>query len=144
MPPHLQVSLEGRHQQILGLLKLCQSSAPLEEAFTLQLVELFAGSCGIPFRPPGYRKTVLVLLLLSKHGLLLLGGEEVRVALIGMDNLDVVHLLGGEVGSGQLGSGQELVESALLGDGAHLDPGSILLVVGDVFLAGRMVDTSNC
>ena len=78
-------------------------------------------------------------LVLVQHDALLVRGEEVRVPLVRVDDLDVVELLRREVGAGQLRRGQELVEGALLRDGAHLDPGGILLLVDQVLLARGVV-----
>jgi len=77
--------------------------------------------------------------MLAQHGALLMRREKVGVPLVGVDDLDVVHLLGGEVCARQLGSGQELIQGALLRDRAHLHPSRILLFVDEVLLAGSMI-----
>lgn len=70
-----------------------------------------------------------------------MSGQKVRIPLVCVDNLDVVRLLGCEIRACELSSGKELVQSTLLCDGAHLDPGGILFVVDEVLLASRVVDS---
>lgn len=143
LPPHLEISLKGSHQEILGLLHLGQSPAPLQEALALCPVQLLGRCVGVPLRPPRHRKLGLVLALLPQHRLFLGRREEVGVPLVCVDDLDVVHLLGCEVGPGELGRREELVQCALLGDGAHLDIRGLWPVVGDILLSRVLLNTDN-
>ena len=143
LPPHLEISFKRSHQQILRLLHLGEPPAPLQEALALCLVQRLGRGGRVPLWPPRYRELGLVLALLPQHGLFLSRREEIGVPLVCVDDLDVVHLLGREIGAGELGGCEELVQCALLGDGAHLDPRGLLPVVGDILFSGILLDTDD-
>ncbi|KAH9830066.1 hypothetical protein Tdes44962_MAKER09090 [Teratosphaeria destructans] len=135
LPPDLQIPLERRQQQIVDLLQLGQTAPPLQHAGPLPLIQLARRRALVPAGAAGHGQPLPLGVLLPDDAALLVGGQQVGVALVGVDDLDVVHLLGGEVGAGQLGGAEELVEGGLLGDGAHLDPVGLPLGGGDIVVA---------
>lgn len=52
--------------------------------------------------------------------------------MVGMDDLDVVHLLRREIRSCQFGCTKEVIQSSLFGDTSHLDPAGLLRSVRDI------------
>ncbi|KAJ6264051.1 hypothetical protein Dda_0191 [Drechslerella dactyloides] len=125
LAPDLEVALEGGEQEIVVLGEFGEGAAPVEEGVLLGALELGGGRGLVPGRAAGHGQLAGVIAVAAELGLLLVRGEEIGIELVAVDDLDV-HLLGGEVGVGELGRGEELVEGLLLRDAAHLDPVRLL------------------
>jgi hypothetical protein len=122
LPPDLEIALEGCHEQVVVLLQLGEAPPPLQQRRPLLLIQFLWSRVGVPLWPTRNSQSLPILLVLLRDVALLYGGQQVRVLLIAVYDLDVVHFLRGEVGASQFCGGEEVVEGALLGDGAHLDP----------------------